>query len=68
MALWVPAPVQGDTVKTKIAVLDFELCGDKFSTDGLGSMVAEWFVTALVKDGRFEVIERAMLQKIITEQ
>ena len=68
MALWFPASVQGDSVKPKIAVLDFELCGDKFSTDGLGSMVAEWFVTALVKDGRFEVIERAMLQKIITEQ
>jgi len=68
VALWFPASVQGDSIKAKIAVLDFELCGDKFSTDGLGSMVAEWFVTALVKDGRFEVIERALLQTIIAEQ
>lgn len=59
---------KADSLKSKIAVLDFDLCGDTFTTDELGSMVAEWFVTSLVKDGRFEVVERALLQKILAEQ
>ena len=54
--------------KTKIAVLDFELHGNPMATEGIGGIVAEWFTTALVQDGRFDVIERAMLQKIIEEQ
>ncbi len=54
--------------KTKIAVLDFELRGDSFKTKGMGGIVAEWFTTTLVQDGRFEVVERALLQKIVTEQ
>lgn len=68
VVLGLPIFAKADSVKPKIAVLDFELCGDKFTTNGLGSMVAEWFVTSLVKDGRFDVIERALLQKILTEQ
>lgn len=58
----------GDFKKTKIAVLDFELRGDSFKTKDLGGIVAEWFTTTLVKDGRFEVVERALLQKIVQEQ
>ncbi len=54
--------------KTKIAVLDFELRGDSFKTKGMGGIVAEWFTTTLVQDGRFEVVERALLQKIVAEQ
>ncbi len=54
--------------KTKIAVLDFELRGDTFKTKGMGGIVAEWFITALVQDGRFQVVERALLKKIIDEQ
>lgn len=54
--------------KTKIAVLDFELHGNKFQTESMGAIVSEWFITSLVKDGRFDVVERAMLNKIITEQ
>lgn len=60
--------VRADFQKTKIAVLDFELRGDTFKTADMGGIVAEWFTTSLVKDGRFEVIERALLQKIISEQ
>jgi TolB-like protein len=59
---------QAESVKPRIAVLDFELCGKKLSTDTLDSMVAEWFITALVKDGRFQVVERALLHKILAEQ
>lgn len=54
--------------RTKIAVLDFEQTGDAFETKGLGSIAAEWFTTGLVKSGRFDVVERAMLQKILVEQ
>ena len=54
--------------KTKIAVLDFELRGDTFKTKDMGGIVAEWFTTALVQDGRFQVVERAMLKKLVEEQ
>lgn len=56
------------SVRTKVAVLDFELYGDGFSTNQLGTMVSEWFVTSFVNDGRFEVIERTQLTKILEEQ
>ncbi len=60
--------VQADFQKNKIAVLDFNLQGNNFETKDMGKIVAEWFITALVKEGRFEVVERGMLQKIIAEQ
>jgi len=62
------ATAGADFQKTKIAVLDFELKGEGYETEDMGGIVAEWFTTALVKTGRFEVIERAMLNKIIEEQ
>lgn len=55
-------------IKTKIAVLDFEVHGKAFHTQDMGAIVSEWFITTLVKDGRFDVVERAMLQKILAEQ
>ncbi|BCL61292.1 hypothetical protein DGMP_19850 [Desulfomarina profundi] len=55
-------------IKTKIAVLDFEVHGKAFHTRDMGAIVSEWFITTLVKDGRFDVVERAMLQKILAEQ
>ncbi|MBW1821352.1 MAG: hypothetical protein JRI92_06240, partial [Deltaproteobacteria bacterium] len=54
--------------RTKIAVLDFELKGSGFETEDMGAIVAEWFITAFVKDGRFDVIERGLLKKILNEQ
>ncbi len=57
-----------DFQKTKIAVLDFELIGDKPDTADMGAILSEWFITSIVKSGRFDVVERAMLQKIIAEQ
>ena len=59
---------QADFTKTKIAVLDFTLQGTNFETQDMGKIVAEWFITALVKEGRFEVVERGLLQKIVAEQ
>ncbi|WP_457576910.1 FlgO family outer membrane protein [Desulfomarina sp.] len=63
-----PRNSSADFQKTKIAVLDFVLHGDKLNTQGMGAIISEWFITSIVKSGRFDVVERAMLQKIISEQ
>ncbi len=60
-------PAAADFEKTKIAVLDFQLQGSGHGEDD-GKIVAEWLITAFVKEGRFEVIERSLLEKIIEEQ
>ncbi len=57
-----------DFQRTKIAVLDFELIGGKLETADMGAILSEWFITSIVKSGRFDVVERAMLQKILSEQ
>lgn len=46
------------------------LCDDrgKLEPEGIGTILSEYFITSIVKSGRFEVVERAMLQKIIAEQ
>ncbi len=54
--------------KTKIAVLDFQIQGKGFETRDMGSIVAEWLITALVQVGRFDVIERMLLEKVLKEQ
>lgn len=63
-----PLTAEADFQKTKIAVLDFQLQGEGYETKDMGSIVAEWFITALVKEGRFDVVERAMLNKLLNEQ
>ncbi|MBI5969587.1 MAG: hypothetical protein HY884_00325 [Deltaproteobacteria bacterium] len=54
--------------KTKIAVLDFALQGEEQETKDMGKIVAEWLITGLVQAGRFDVIERSLLEKILKEQ
>lgn len=66
--LVLPDAPQADYKKTKIAVLDFDLKGAGFETEDMGAIVAEWFITALVKEGRFDVIERSLLNKVLDEQ
>jgi len=67
LAVLAPA-AHADFKKTKIAVLDFTLQGSNFETKDMGKIVAEWFITAMVKEGRFDVVERSMLEKILAEQ
>jgi len=62
------SPAMAEFKKTKIAVLDFQLHGDKWETADMGKIVAEWLITALVKEGRFDVIERRLLEKVLSEQ
>jgi TolB-like protein len=64
----IPCTSTADFEKTKVAVLDFQLQGQGYETTDMGKIVAEWLITALVKEGRFEVIERRLLAKIIQEQ
>ncbi len=56
-----------DYRKTKIAVLDFIQNGE-FDSDDVGKIVSEWLTTSLVETGRFDVIERRLLQQIVEEQ
>lgn len=62
------APASAEFKKTKIAVLDFQLQGGRHDSDDMGKIVAEWLITALVKEGRFDVIERRLLEKVLQEQ
>ena len=67
--LLLSTPAQTAFQRTKIAVLDFEVVGENKSENGsVGTMVAEWFITSIVKTGRFDVVERAMMKKIVEEQ
>jgi len=66
--LSVPGFSGAEFKKTKIAVLDFSLQGEGFETQDMGAIVAEWFITAFVKVGRFDVVERGLLNKIMEEQ
>jgi len=61
-------PAAAEFKKTKIAVLDFQLQGGKHDSADMGKIVAEWLITALVKEGRFDVIERRLLEKVLQEQ
>jgi len=64
----IPLAANADYKRTKIAVLDFDLKGSGFETEDMGAIVAEWFITAFVKEGRFDVVERGLLKKILYEQ
>ncbi len=55
--------------KTRLAVIDFEQkAAHEIQGKQVGGIVAEWLITSLVNSGRFEVVERAQLQKILKEQ
>jgi TolB-like protein len=61
-------PASADFRKTKIAVLDFQMQGEQGETKDMGKIVAEWLITGLVETGRFDVIERRLLEKLLEEQ
>lgn len=63
-----PLPAGAEFKRTKIAVLDFQVQGSQSENADLGKIVAEWFITALVQEGRFDVIERRLLDKVLDEQ
>ena len=65
---FVSVGARADYQKIKIAVLPFNLQGENFETDDMGMIVAEWLITAFVKEGRFEVVERKLLGQVMEEQ
>ena len=55
--------------KTRVAVIDFEQKAfQELQGKQIGEIVAEWLITSMANTGRFEVVERAQLQKILREQ
>jgi TolB-like protein len=62
-----PGEASAEFKKTKIAVLDFTRQGEEYQTKDMGKIVAEWLITGLVETGRFDVIERRLLEKIMEE-
>ena len=54
--------------RTRIAVVDLESQGEKAKTEGLGKIAAQWLTTAFVQQGRFDVVERQALKKVMEEQ
>jgi TolB-like protein len=67
-SVFLPFSATADFKRTKIAVLDFQLKGKAQANPDLGKIVAEWLTTALIKDGRFEVIDRGMLKKALRNE
>jgi sugar lactone lactonase YvrE/TolB-like protein len=51
-----------------IFALLFEAQGEKAKSQELGKVAAQWLTTAFVNQGRFDVIERQALQKVVEEQ
>lgn len=64
---FMPSTATAEFKKIKVAVLDFQLQGEGYYTKDMGKIVSEWLITALVKEGRFEVIERRLLEQIFQE-
>ena len=54
--------------KTKIAVLDFKVLGKGHADTEVGHVVANQLIDALEKDGRFEIVEPGLIEKVIREQ
>jgi len=54
--------------RTRIAVVDMDSQGEKARSQELGKMAAQLLTAAFVQQGRFDVVERQALQKVIEEQ
>ena len=54
--------------KTKIAVLDFQILGKGHADNEVGHVIANQLIDALEKDGRFEIVEPGLIEKVIREQ
>jgi TolB-like protein len=67
LLIFTASTAAADFKRNKIAVLDFQMQGKDYQVADMGSIVAEWLITALVKEGRFDVVERRLLQKVLSE-
>jgi len=56
----------GETTKIVLAVLDFE--GNDKLEDKVDLKMSDMLITALVKTGRYEIVERNKIEKVLSEQ
>ncbi|MBW1923971.1 MAG: hypothetical protein JRF59_14480 [Deltaproteobacteria bacterium] len=59
------APPSGHT---RIAVVDLDAQGERARAEGMGKTAAQLLTAAFVKMGRFDVVERQALEKVVQEQ
>jgi len=64
-ALLISAPHLNAQLKKRVAVAEFQ---DRSGHRGAGQGVADMLITALVKSGEFNVVERKELDKVLAEQ
>lgn len=64
--LWPVA--QSDGKQTRIAVVDLDSQGEQAQAYQLGKTASQILTAEFVKQGRFDVIERQALEKVVTEQ
>jgi TolB-like protein len=61
--LMIPLCASAELKKSKIAVFDFQLQGEEFNRKNMGATVAEWFISAVIQEGRFDVVDREQIEK-----
>jgi tetratricopeptide (TPR) repeat protein len=61
------AAAAGDASRPKIAILEFEPVTAKARTSDKGRLVSEMLTTAAVNSGRFEVVERRIISRLLEE-
>lgn len=54
--------------RAKVAVLDLEAIGQKTSAGQYGMLIARMLSTSLINTGKFDVVERQQLDKLLKEQ
>ncbi len=62
---WAPSC---QAARLKIAIVSFDTVNDLAKDEGWGRQVSEMLTTAAVNTGSFEVVERHLLEKIMSEQ
>jgi len=68
LTLLISTTVWAGFQKTKIAVLDFKVLGKGHTDVEVGNAVANQLIGALENDGRFEIVEPGLIEKVIREQ
>ena len=68
LAFTCPLSLSASGSRTMVALLDFDTQGTGFPNEDMGRIVVEWLTTALVRTGRVDVVERALLRKVLDEQ
>ncbi len=66
--LWLPGAQSARAQVLKIAIVELDAVNQPAKAGGWGRIAAEVLTTAAVKSGAFEVVERHLLEKVMSEQ